>query len=137
MKAAGVQEAIVSSFRIRSIVGVIMLAAIIPVARAQSSGAPRLKAATDGTAGHLVKFDANGNASDALTVEGSNGYLGIGTTTPLQPLHIWGNIGGNSAVRAEIDNANASGFADIFVFNSVGKYNGLQIGGPTTSGTQF
>lgn len=104
-----------------------------------ATAAPKAAADTSGTgtSGKVARWIDNAGTlgNSVMTDTGTN--VGINNPSPTTPLQVSGSIGGNQAVRIMIDNSNSAGFADIFTFNSAGKYNGLQIGGPTVGGTQF
>ena len=104
-----------------------------------ATAAPKAAADTSGTgtAGRVARWiDGAGTLGNSVITDNGT-YVGVNNTNPTNQLQVSGSVGGNGPVRIMIDNSNAAGFADIFTFNSAGKYNGLQIGGPSVGGTQF
>jgi len=67
--------------------------------------------------------------------DNTNNRLGIGTNTPAQKLDVVGSVGTNGVVRIQATNTNSGGFTDQFLFNNIGRFIGLQLGGSAVTGT--
>lgn len=85
--------------------------------------------------GHPLVAQSWTGAGGNLTCTGCR--VGIGTTTPGSVLDVEGNVGASQPLRFTQQNQNVGGFADYFMFNGDGQYNGFQIGGSGVGGAQF
>lgn len=74
-------------------------------------------------------------AGGNLTCTGCS--VGIGTTAPTSILDLEGSVGASNPFRITHRNTNSGGFADYFLFNGDGQYNGFQLGGSGVGGSQF
>lgn len=100
---------------------------IVPLA--VGVGAQTTVTTTGGTTGTIPMFTASGtignSASPAITI--SSGNVGIGTATPIAPLHV-----ASDGVAIQLGTETSAGSAIAFEHNSSGSYNRTQAGYSTT-----